>query len=120
VPLYYLVIFIYVSDVVESVHIDEGEVAPPPLKKAKTGSKKEVTAEVEGRTLPEGAPVAPPPPKMQRKRKEAPSIASSPHSTPGGHVSVVAFFFLFTMVLTRVAPEPTFGCSQPIVGLMDV
>ncbi|KAK1696045.1 hypothetical protein QYE76_012742 [Lolium multiflorum] len=45
---------------------DEGEVAPPPLKKAKTGSEKEAMAEVEGSTLPEGAPVAPPPPKMQR------------------------------------------------------
>ncbi|KAM0855257.1 hypothetical protein ACQ4PT_049891 [Festuca glaucescens] len=65
---------------------DEGEVAPPPFKKAKTGSEKELTAEAEGPTLPEGAPVAPPPPKRtQKKRKEAPSTAASPPSAPEGH-----------------------------------
>jgi hypothetical protein len=82
--------------------------------------QKEKTAEVEGPTLPEWALVAPPPPKMQRKRKGAPSITASPSSTLEGHVSAVAFFFLLTMVLTRVAPDPTFGCSPPSVGLMVV
>jgi hypothetical protein len=91
------------------------------LKKAKNGSEKEVTVEAEGPILPEEAPVAPLPPKRKlKKKKKAPSIAPSPSLTPEGHVSAVAFFFLFTMVLTQVALESTLGFSQPSVGLMDV
>jgi hypothetical protein len=82
------------------------------LKKAKNSSNKEVTAEVEGPTLLEGALVAPSPPnRALKKGKEAPSVVASPSSTPEGHVSVVTFFsFLLTMVLIQAAPEPTFGC----------
>ncbi|KAK1597253.1 hypothetical protein QYE76_000058 [Lolium multiflorum] len=70
---------------------DEVEVAPPPLKKAKTGSNKEVMTETEESTPPEGAVVAPSPPKRsQTKGKEVPSTAASPSSTPEVHLQRAA------------------------------
>ncbi|KAM0896290.1 hypothetical protein ACQ4PT_023301 [Festuca glaucescens] len=66
---------------------DEGEIAPPPSKKAKTSSEKMVATEVEELVPPEEAPVVPLPLKRTlRKRKEAPSTAAPTTSTPKGHV----------------------------------
>ena len=100
---------------------DEGEVPPPPAKKARASSEKTVTTEVEEPVLPEDAPVLPPPPKKTlRKRKETASTAAPATSASQGHVSAVVVSFSFITILTRVAPEPMLGCSQPRVGLLDV
>ncbi|KAM0873436.1 hypothetical protein ACQ4PT_038066 [Festuca glaucescens] len=68
---------------------DEGEIAPSPLKKARTSSSKEATAEAEEPNLSKGAPVAPSPSRRaQTKGKDIPSTAAPPSSTPEGHATV--------------------------------
>jgi hypothetical protein len=91
---------------------EEGEISHPPSKKARVSSEKTVTAEVEEPVLPEETSVVTPPPKKAlEKRKESASATAHATSAPEGHVSVVVVVFLFTTVLTRVALEPTIGCS---------
>ncbi|KAM0880055.1 hypothetical protein ACQ4PT_033840 [Festuca glaucescens] len=67
---------------------DEGEIAPPPQKKAKTSSSKEATARADKPTL-SG--------KAQTKGKEIPSTAASLSSAPEGHsiqatVAILKYF----------------------------
>jgi hypothetical protein len=80
---------------------DEGEIDPPPLKKAKTSSNKKTTAAAEEPLLPKETSAAPSP----LKGKEIPSTAASLSSAPQGHVSAVMFLISFDDSLYLTSPR---------------